>query len=278
MEARYNVYFAGQLLEGHSLASVRANMARLFKADEDTLNKLFSGKAQLVKRDCDKATALQYKQAIEQAGAVPVIQTAENTTAPQSDSAADKEPTAAERIAALAAAPDLGAQSEPDQPEEPEEPDQPETSQAPPSEQTEGDIELTPTGTAVLRPEERPIPAASTVNTPDLEVSASGQRLSDKTPAPPPAPDTSHLSEGLVGETLPNLPSSQPALNPDTSAIGLSPEGTDFSDCAGPAPTPPELDLSGIDLAPAGAEVIEAKYKKKQDTPPPATDHLALED
>jgi hypothetical protein len=269
MEARYNVYFAGQVLDGHSLATVRANMASLFKADEATLNKLFSGKTQLVKRDCDKATALKYKQAIERAGAVPVIQMAENTTAPEVDSAADKEQTAAERIAALATAPDLGAQAEPDQPE---------TGETPHNDSTEFDIELTPTGTAVLHPEERPVPATSTVDTPDLEVSASGQRLSDKTPAPPPAPDTSHLSEGLVGETLPNLPSSEPALDPDTSAIALSPEGTDFSDCAGPTPTPPELDLSGIDLAPVGVEVIEERYKKKQDTPPPATDHLALED
>ena len=59
MEARYNVYFAGQLRAGHDLASVRDQLARLFKADTATLDKLFSGKTQLVKRDCDKATALQ---------------------------------------------------------------------------------------------------------------------------------------------------------------------------------------------------------------------------
>lgn len=69
MEARYNIYFAGQLLAGHALAGVRENIARLFNADDATLDKLFSGKAQLVKRDCDKATALKYKQAMEQAGA-----------------------------------------------------------------------------------------------------------------------------------------------------------------------------------------------------------------
>ena len=110
MEARYNVYFSGQLLDGQQLPTVRANMAKLFNADEATLDKLFSGKAQLVKRDCDKATALKYKQAIEKAGAIPVIKAAEATPAPSPAAPTDKPMTAAERIAALASAPDLRAQ------------------------------------------------------------------------------------------------------------------------------------------------------------------------
>ena len=76
METRYNVYFAGQLLEGQELSTVRDNLANVFNADQQTLDKLFSGKAQLLKRDCDKATALKYKQAMERAGALPVIKQA----------------------------------------------------------------------------------------------------------------------------------------------------------------------------------------------------------
>jgi len=255
MEARYNVYFSGQILEGRDLPTVRANMAKLFNADETTLNKLFSGKAQLVKRDCDKATARKYKQAIEKSGASPIIKTAEAAPAPAHTAPVRKPMTSADRIAALASAPDLGAQPE-----------------------AEGNIALTPSGTEVLSAEERTGPVASSVNTPDLDVDTSGQRLSDTPPTPPVAPDTSHLSEGAVGELLPTLPSSAQQLNPDTSGISLSPDGTDFSDCAAPDSNAPELDLSGIDLAPPGADVLEPKYRKKQDTPPPATDHLALED
>ncbi len=59
MEERYNVYFAGQVVEGYDLHSVRDKLAKVFNADQATLDKLFSGKAQLIKRDCDKATALQ---------------------------------------------------------------------------------------------------------------------------------------------------------------------------------------------------------------------------
>ena len=86
METRYNVYFAGQLLPGQELTSVRDKLAKLFNADQQTLEKLFSGKAQLLKRDCDKATALKYKQAMERAGAQPVIKA--TTSAPFTQSIA----------------------------------------------------------------------------------------------------------------------------------------------------------------------------------------------
>jgi hypothetical protein len=269
MEARYNVYFAGQLLAGHDLASVRSRLARLFNADDATLDKLFSGKAQLVKRDCDKATALKYRQAMEQAGALPVIKAVAAQVEPAPGDAAGKPMTAAERIAALAAAPDLTERKIPEVRA---------TTQEPQSEPAEGGIGLAPAGTAVLLPEERPAPATSAVQPPDLEIFAGGQRLSDPLPSPPPPPQTSHLSAGAVGELLPNLPTAVAPLSPDTSAITLSPDGTDLSDCAAPIPTPLALDLAGIELAPAGSDVLEPKYRNKHDQPMPATDHLALKD
>ena len=269
MDARYNVYFAGQLLAGHALVRVRDNIARLFNADDATLDKLFSGKPQLIKRDCDKATALKYKQAMEQAGALPVIKAIASQAPTATVDTAARPMTAAERIAALAAAPDLAYQNQPAVPVAP----------PPPSpEPTEGGVQLAPAGTDVLLPEERQAPATSSVNAPDLEVFASGRRLSDNPPAPPPPPDTSHLSAGAAGERLPTLPSARAPLSPDTSAIALAPDGTDFSDCAAPEPAPPVLDLSGIALAGPGADVLEKQYRNRHDQPPPATDHLALED
>ncbi len=274
MEARYNVYFAGELRDGHKLANVRDQLARLFKADTATLDKLFSGKAQLVKRDCDRATALKYKQAMEQAGAVPLIKSIAHLaeTAP----AAGKAPSLAERIAALAAAPDVGY------PHQAGNDTGPETGQlqqaAPPDAGDDGGIQLAPPGTAVLLPQERPAPAISKVTPPQLEIFASGMRLSEPRPEPPSAPDTRHLSAAEVGELLPNLPSATAPIAPDTSAISLAPDGTDLSDCAAPQPLPPEIDLSGLALAPAGAGVLESQYRVKHHQPAPATDHLALED
>jgi hypothetical protein len=271
MEARYNVYFAGQLLEGHDLDGVRARIGKLFNADAPTLDKLFSGKTQLLKRDCDKATALKYKQAMEQAGALPVIKAAAANTATVSApaTAPAKAMTAAEKIAALAAAADVTSRQREPAPA------------APPADREpvgDGAIALAPAGTSVLMPDERPEPVTSDVVPPDLEVMASGQRLSEQPPAPPPPPDTSHLSEGEVGELLPNLPSFAAPVSPDISNIELTPDGTDLSDCAAPAKPPPALDLSGIALAPAGADVLEEQYRKRQAPPPPATEHLKLAD
>jgi hypothetical protein len=73
MTERYNVYFAGRLMDGHDLDSVREKLAKVFNLDQQTLDKLFSGKNQLIKSDCDKATALQYKVVMQRAGAESTI-------------------------------------------------------------------------------------------------------------------------------------------------------------------------------------------------------------
>jgi hypothetical protein len=267
MEARYNVYFAGQLLPGQDMASVRDKMATLFNADQQTLDKLFSGKTQLLKRDCDKATALKYKQAMERAGAQPIIKASETAaTQPAPAPAPEKAMSAAERIAALAAAPDKTTYSS-----QPPDPVQDQSTDG------DADMNLAPPGADVLREDERPQPATSNIDTSGLAVDAAAERLSEEAPPPPPAPDTSHLDMGEAGELIPNLPSDQLPLSPNTDALDLSPEGTDFSDCNAPDAEAPALDLAGIELAPAGTEVLEEKYRKKEEAAAPATDHISLE-
>ena len=92
-----------------------------------------------------------------------------------------------------------------------------------------------------------------------------------------PAPDTSHLTMGEVGEDIPNLPSDVSELEPDTSSLALSPEGSDFSDCAPAEAAEPDLDLSAIALAPPGSDVLrEDERGSKAKAPVPATDHIGL--
>ena len=279
MDPQYDIYFAGEVLDGHDPASVRAALGKLFKADEDTLDRLFSGKVLAIKRGCDKATALKYKESMERVGANPVIRAAKNTAeptpaqapppAPETPPPAEEKPmSAAERIAALAAAPDeLAYRSE---------------ATAAPTESSEisGDdgMEVAPAGADVLRPEERPVTATVEVDTSGLDVDEAAQRLSEEPPPPPPAPDTSHMAMGEVGETIPVLEGAPAPAAPSIDHLGLSPEGTDFSDCAAPDPESPDLDLSGMDLAPAGSEVLEEQYRKREQPPQPDTDHLSLED
>ncbi len=273
MEKRYNIYFAGEILDGRDSSSVRVALAKLFNANEETLERLFSGQAQLIKRECDKATALKYKQAMERAGARPLIKLAAEAAAPAAPPAEAPSPSAAEKIAALAAAPDaLRYRGPGDTPER-------EPAPAADSEPDTGSLDLCPDGTEVLRPEERATPSPVDIDTSGLSLDAAADRLSPEPPPPPASPDTSHLSLGEAGETIPTLASGLSPLDPDTSGISLAPEGTDFSDCAGKDAAASEPDLSGIELAPPHTEVLQDHERDKHpDGPPVATDHLQLAD
>mgnify|MGYP003625782622 CR=1 FL=1 len=291
MEPTYRVYFAGEVLEGHNAAEVRANLGKLFKADAATLDKLFSGQPQLVKRDCDKATALKYKQALEKSGARPLIRSAADSDAgqrgaaaqpatdsaapeaaqsPQADQPAAAPPamTAAERIAALAQAPATIAFKSSAQAADDNAGDRADQ---------DGAFGVAPAGSDVLRPEERSVQEARDIDTSTLAVDAAAERLSEPGAAPPSAPDTQHLSMGAVGEDIPTLPDERNTVDPDISGIDLAPSGTDFSDCATPDAQPPELDLSALDMAEVGSDVLDEQYRQREAPPAPATDHLQIQ-
>lgn len=72
-EQRFDIHFAGECTPGSDVALVRAALGKLFKADEATLDRLFSGERQLIKRGCDETTALTYQRAMKKGGAKPII-------------------------------------------------------------------------------------------------------------------------------------------------------------------------------------------------------------
>ncbi|MDO8860712.1 hypothetical protein Q6D67_03275 [Haliea sp. E1-2-M8] len=232
MSARFDVLFAGQLLEGRDAATVRANLGRLFKADEATLDKLFSGKAQILKRDADAATARKYQQALEKAGARPVLRPCDEATATP---------------AVAATAPHAG-------------------------------LVLAPPGTDVLGPDERAPAIASSISAPTLDVAAAGERLAEPAPPAPPAPDTSHLTLGEAGENIPGLSRPAPVAVTISDGLALEPEGGDLSDCAMPPAPAPAVDLSHLELAAAGADVLEEQYRKRETAAAPDTSRLTLEE
>lgn len=299
MEERYNVYFAGQVMAGFDARVVRDKLAKIFNADKATLDKLFSGKDQLIKRDCDAATAAKYKQALERAGAIPIIKNAATAAATavaapapaNSPSSSPTSPparamTAAEKIAALAAAPDetrfqqrasdsaaadhrtntavvrneTGSTAYTD------------------TESDNSGIVLAPPGTAVLREEERAAPVVRVVDTSGLAIDATATRLSDEPPPPPAAPDTRHLSMGAVGDTIPNLPSAATPLSPNLAGLVLSAAGTDFSDCALPAAEVLPLDLSHLAALPPGDIPLEELRRRPLPVATPDTDHISLQE
>lgn len=68
--ARYEIAFSAQLVSGAQLALVKANVAKLFQADEQRLALLFSGRRIVIKSNLDAAGAEKYRSTLERAGAV----------------------------------------------------------------------------------------------------------------------------------------------------------------------------------------------------------------
>lgn len=69
VEQRYDLEFAGETLPGFDEEAVRRAVGALFKADERTLERLFSGDRLRIKQDCDEATAQRFEAALQRAGA-----------------------------------------------------------------------------------------------------------------------------------------------------------------------------------------------------------------
>ncbi|KGE03323.1 hypothetical protein [Pseudohaliea rubra] len=214
----FNIYYAGELLEGHDAASVRQGLAVLFNASDATLDKLFSGATHLIRRDLDRAQAQRYKAAMERAGARP-------------------------RLSRNSAGGEVS-------------------------------LSLAPAGSEVLRPEERRAAAPVDVNTSDLSLAPVGERLAPEATAPPPAPATSALTVAPADENIPGLARGALPPPPDVSALSLA--GVEQS-AADPPRIPEPVTPPDLQLAETGADVLEKRYRRTAEPPPPATDHLELE-
>lgn len=279
MDPLYDVCFAGEILQGQDLDTVKLKFAKLFKADDATVDKLFSGKTQLLKRGCDRETALKYKKAVEQAGAKPVIRTSAPATTAQSPEPTAPAPapaapklTAAERIALLAAAPDISSTA-PEAPRIMED-----AAAATQTDEAAAAFDLAPLGADVLRPEERSAQTTSNIETSSIELMSVGVDLSEATVDTSEAPDVSHLTMGEVGEDIPTLKQTHDIVAPDISAIALSPADSDLSDFSPEPAAEPEIDLSAIELAPSGVDLLEREYRKDNEPVAPKTDHLSLQE
>ncbi len=67
---QFEIAFSGQIAPGAELSQVKAAIARLFKADEALLARLFSGQRMIIKQSVDAAAAVKYQSAFQRAGAV----------------------------------------------------------------------------------------------------------------------------------------------------------------------------------------------------------------
>ena len=285
MSERYDIFFAGKIAEGFEEAGVRAAVGKMFKANPATLEKLFSGKPQVIKRGVDKQTAIKYKAALQKAGAVPIIRaSAKPQTAageedlpsskaiPKSAPAPAQEEksggTLADRLAAMAAEEDAAPPPAPAA-----------AAEAPPATAADADssLSLAPAGSDVLREDERDVVEDLDIDTSDIELADVGEDLLlEEAEAPPPAPDTGHLSMGGVGEDIPHLENEETPVDPDTSHLSMGEVGEDIPHLESEQ-EPLNPDTSDIELAPEGSDVLEDQYRKQDTASAPNTDHISLE-
>ncbi|PID55184.1 MAG: hypothetical protein CR978_00310 [Gammaproteobacteria bacterium] len=280
---RYDIYFRGELLEGMELASARSALGKLFKASDATLDKLFSGKLQAIKRNCDKPTALKYQNAMRKAGVRAVVtaangedKTSKNLAKPHNTEQADAAPAkpklarraknAAERIAALAARPDIAFSDKTNT----------EATAAVSNQARQSKFTVAPAGANLIDEQYQKEPVQAAQVDANYDVASVGAQMSTATPvqAPPP-PDVSHMSMGKVGETIPTIArfTEEELQNPDVSHIETCPEGTDFSDLV-TLVEESDMDLSDYSMAPVGATL---GTPAPQAPPAPDTAHITLD-
>lgn len=72
-DQQYDLFFNGQLLEGHFEDFVKADIKALFKANDAYVDRLFSGEDVAVKKAVDKTTAIKFQQAFKKAGAKLIV-------------------------------------------------------------------------------------------------------------------------------------------------------------------------------------------------------------
>jgi hypothetical protein len=212
-DPRYDIYFRGEILAGADEAQVKAAIAKIFKANAEKLALLFSGKVNTIKKSVDKATATKYQQAFKQAGAKAVI-----------------------TLAKAVQIQDTIAPAEIDAPKIESRPI------------TEGSWDVLPSGSDLLKPEERRNISAAEIDTNAIKVLSPFAEIEALDKVVPPAPDTGHISVAEVGEDM----------NPGR-AVAVA----DFA-----------LDLSAFTVAEAGASLVDKKEKKIP--PAPDTNHIKL--
>ena len=91
-EKLYNLEFSGQIIPGWDIDEVKANLAKLLKANEEKIYKLFSGERFYIKKNVDHQTVIKINTVLKDAGADCMITQVEDSSAktppplpPQSD-------------------------------------------------------------------------------------------------------------------------------------------------------------------------------------------------
>ncbi len=213
----FDVYFAGELLEGHELEQVKSAVGEMFGLSGPRLEALFSGVPVRVKKNLSAEKAGRFRKAFLELGALVQIVPA-----------GQQPPDPADR------------------------PSRPQVRQAPSSPAAGGGLTLAPL--EPLRPP--PAPEPPRVDLSPLEVAPpDGGPLQPASPSPPP-PGTGDLSLAPLDGTPHQPPRPAGGEIPDTSHLEAVPPDAGPAPAQPPSPPPPDtggLRLEPLDPPPSDA-------------------------
>ncbi len=296
----FNVVFAGNIAAGANPAAVKANIARIFKANDAMVEKLFSGQRIAVKKAVDQATAMKYRAVMKQAGAVALVEACDEqgkplasaapaaavsvpvpasekaptavastptavastpTAAPMPTSAPTKAPTMAERLALLAAEQAKNAR--------------PASGAPPPADRKRAATwKLFPSG--ALLSEARSVPAPMLPNIAGITLANVGGELlkaeerRQLAPTPVVVPDISAITLAPAGGDLVKTEERRQVtpVQVDVSALSMAPANTDMlKESERRVVVPVVVDVSAMTVAPPGVDLEQIKEEKKPVNP-----------
>ncbi len=262
-DKKFDIVFKGEIVPGADAQAVKANVGKLFKANEKVLARLFSGEPIAIKKGVDKAATMKYRALMKKAGAVCYAQT-HGTPLDASSTAAKPAPTPAKPV------PPVSQQTKVPSAKVPE------ASSSGVSVQTESgdDWSLAPPGTILVEASE-----IEAIEIPDISNMTMAEVGADVIENPEVVtfdelPDVAGIDLAPVGSDVADPVERDDPAPPDVSSIDLAPVGADVADpVERNEPEPP--DVSSIDLAPVGSDVKDPE----PETPEPKVDisHISLE-
>lgn len=238
-------------MPGHALPDVKQRLAKLFKADAQKIDALFTGRAVPLKRNLDQATAEKYQAVLAQAGAQVSLQGADGGTAVKTPTAKAAEPS---------------PHSQP-------------TPAAKPAAKPAAGFTLAPVGTLLGAPRQQPQVAIADLSQFTLRA-MDGELLdeSEKPQAPAVAVAVGDYDIADAGADLLTAAERERPPLPEIEAgdFDIAEPGADLLEGHHQTPPPPQVRAGDWELAPVGSELGEKK--KQASPPPPDTSKLKLAD
>ena len=223
----YQVIFSGKIIEHADLDMVKANVARTFSMPPDRIEKLFSGRRLVLKKDLDQATAERYRITLQRAGALCEIEDTAAST-PITEKPVQPVPSV------HPAAPEIAAQTQP-----------------PVTQADESGMSMAEAG--IILAESAPVPDAN-IDTGDIDMAEAGIILAESTLVPDANIDTGDIDMAEAGIILAES-ASVPDANIDTGDIDMAEVGITLTEPEEFLAA--EFDLGDMSMDEAGAQLVE---------------------